>query len=299
MKKIHLPLNLVVSLLSLIVISTTVFAQHKSELFIGINGKLCTLEHAIYIQKIKSKSAKTSNVQTLKLKDNQWERFYLENYKKVNDSTYQIKANSEEFTGTIYRTFKLQADKTYKFKDTVKGLLRREGIAQSVMPLLLHGNVTEYYQSGNKKSISVYTNNELVSNENWNDDGTKYIDNTFYSTDVEPTFVPGAKVMNQYLIKGFKDAGIDIASISGTLVIAFVIMEDGKMEGLKIVKGLGSSVNTVAYESFLNLKGEWKPARLNNMNVRYFLAFPINFINKQQSLEFAELRKGILHFGAY
>jgi len=299
MKKIHLPLNLVVSLLSLIVISTTVFAQHKSELFIGTNGKLCTLEHAIYIQKIKSKSAKTSNVQTLKLKDNQWERFYLENYKKVNDSTYQIKANSEEFTGTIYRTFKLQADKTYKFKDTVKGLLRREGIAQSVMPLLLHGNVTEYYQSGNKKSISVYTNNELVSNENWNDDETKYIDNIFYSTDVEPTFVPGVKVMNQYLIKGFKDAGIDITSISGTMVIAFVIMEDGKMEGLKIVKGLGSSVNTVAYESFLNLKGEWKPAKLKNTNVRYYLAFPINFINKQQSLEFAELRKGILHFGAY
>jgi len=299
MKKIHFPLNLLISLICLFVISTTVFAQNKSELFIGINGKLCTLEHAIYIQKIKSKSSKTSNVQTFKLKDNQWERFYLENYKKVNDSTYQIKANSEEFTGTIYRTFRLQADKTFKFKDTVKGLLMREGIAQSVMPLLLHGKVTEYYKSGNKKSISVYTNNELVSNENWNDDGTKYIDNTFYSTDVEPTFVPGAKVMNQYLIKGFKDAGIDIASISGTLVIAFVIMEDGKMEGLKIVKGLGSSVNTVAYESFLNLKGEWKPARLNNMNVRYFLAFPINFINKQQSLEFAELRKGILHFGAY
>lgn len=299
MKKIHLPLNLVVSLLSLIVISTTVFAQHKSELFIGTNGKLCTLEHAIYIQKIKSKSSKTSTVQTLKLKDNQWERFYLENYKKVNDSTYQIKANSEEFTGTIYRTFKLQADKTYKFKDTVKGLLMREGIAQSVMPLLLHGKVTQYYKSGNKKSISIYTNNELVSNENWNDDGTKYIDNIFYSTDVEPSFVPGTKVMNQYLIKGFKDAGIDISSISGSVIIAFVIMEDGKMEGLKIVKGLGSSVNTVAYESFLNLKGEWKPAKLNNTNVRYYLAFPINFINKQQSLEFAELRKGILHFGAY
>lgn len=299
MKKINLPLNLIITIFSLSFIATTVFSQNKSELFIGTNGKLCTLEHAIYIQKIKSKSSKISSVQTLKLKDNQWERFYLENYKKVNDTTYQIKANSEEFTGTIYRTFQLQADKTFKFRDTVKGLLRREGIAQSVMPLLLHGKVTEYYQSGNKKSISVYNNNELVSNENWNDDETKYIDNIFYSTDIEPSFVPGTKVMNQYLIKGFKDAGIDITSISGSLVIAFVIMEDGKMEGLKIVKGLGSSVNTVAYESFLNLKGEWKPAKLNNLNVRYYLAFPINFINKQQSLEFAELRKGILHFGAY
>jgi hypothetical protein len=299
MKQIHFHLNLLIALISLLFISATVFTPKKSELFIGTNGKLCILDHAIYIQKIKSTSSKNSSVQTLKLKDNQWERFYLENYKKVNDSTYQIKANSEEFTGTIYRTFRLQADKTFKFRDAVKGLIVREGVAQSVMPLLLHGKVTEYYKSGNKKSISFYTNNELVSNENWNDDGTKYIDNLFYSTDVEPTFVPGTKVMNQHLIKGFKDAGIDITSVSGSLVIAFVIMEDGTLEGLKIVKGLGSSINTTAYESFQSLKGEWKPARLNNKNVRYYLAFPINFINKQQSLEFAELRKGILHFGAY
>jgi hypothetical protein len=299
MKQIHLPLKLLITLLSLSFLSATVDPPKKSELFIGTNGKLSTLDHAIYIQKIKSKSSKISNVQTLKLKDNQWERFYLENYKKVNDSTYQIKANSEEFTGTIYRTFNQQDDKTFKFKDKVKGLLIREGIAQSVMPLLLHGKVTEYYKSGNKKSVSIYSNNELVSNENWNDDGTKYIDNIFYSTDIEPAFMPGTKVMNDHLIKGFKDAGIDITSVSGSLVIAFVIMEDGTLEGLKIVKGLGSSINTTAYESFLSLKGDWKPARLNNKNVRYYLAFPINFINKQQSLEFAELRRGILHFGAY
>jgi len=217
----------------------------------------------------------------------------------MNDTTYQIKANSEEFTGTMYRTFKLLADKSFRFKDTVKGTVIREGNAQSVMPLLLNGEVTEYYRDGNKKSVSIYQNNELVSNENWNEDGTKYVDNLFYSTDIEPNFVPGTKVMNQHLIKGFKDAGIDISSISGTLVVAFVIMEDGKMEGLKIVKGLGSSVNTAAYESFLSLQGDWKPAKLNNKNVRYYLSFPINFINKQQALEFAELRKGILHFGAY
>lgn len=299
MKKIQHSLILLIVLFSFTFVSATVFTPKTSELFIGINGRLCTLEKAIYIQKIKTKSVNVASVHTLKLKDNVWERFYLENYKKMNDTTYQIKANSEEFTGTMYRTFKLLADKSFRFRDTVKGTVIREGNAQSVMPLLLNGEVTEYYRDGNKKSVSIYQNNELVSNENWNEDGTKYIDNLFYSTDIEPNFVPGTKVMNQHLIKGFKDAGIDISSISGTLVVAFVIMEDGKMEGLKIVKGLGSSVNTAAYESFLSLQGDWKPAKLNNKNVRYYLSFPINFINKQQALEFAELRKGILHFGAY
>lgn len=299
MKQIHFSLNLLTAFFSFFFLSNIAFSQVYSDLFIGTNGKLSTLDHAIYIQKIKTKSSKTSNVQTLKLKDNQWERFYLENYKKVNDSTYQIKANSEEFTGTIYRTFRKLADNTFKFNDTVKGKIVREGFAQSVMPLLFHGEVTEFYKNGDKKSISEYVNNELVSNENWNEDGSKYIDDIFYSTDVEPTFVPGTKVMNQHLIKGFKDAGIDIASISGTLIIAFVILEDGKLDGLKIIKGLGSSINTVAYESFQSLKGEWKPAKLNNRDVSYYFAFPINFINKKQSFEFAELRQGILHFGAY
>jgi hypothetical protein len=299
MNKTPHPRNLTIALICLAFFSTTVFAQHKSELFIGTNGKICTLDQAIYIQKIKDKSEKTSSIQILKQKDNQWERIYLENYKKVNDSTFRINANSEEFTGTIYRTFRLQTDKSFKFRDTVKGQIIREGTAQSVKPLLLHGQVTEYYKNGQIKSVSIYKNNELVSNKNWNEDGTSYIDNIFYSTDIEPSFVPGIAAMNQHLIKGFKDAGLDIPSISGSLVIAFVIMEDGKMAGLKIVKGMGSSINTSAYESFLSLKGEWKPARLNNTNVRYYLAFPINFINKQQSLEFAELRRGILHFGAY
>ncbi|MDP3181168.1 MAG: hypothetical protein Q8M67_05105, partial [Bacteroidota bacterium] len=108
MKRIHLPIFLIIVLLCFSFLSATLYTPKTSELFIGTNGKLCTLEHAIYIQKIKSKSPKISSVQTLKLEDNQWERFYLENYKKVNDSTYQIKANSEEFTGTILRTFRQQ-----------------------------------------------------------------------------------------------------------------------------------------------------------------------------------------------
>jgi len=297
----HIPISLCLFIISISFsfVSTTGSAQGISEIFIGTNGKLCNLEHAIYIQKIKTKSSSSASVQTLKQKDGQWEKIYTEHYKKVNDSTYQVKANSEEFTGTIFRTFSQQAGNTFRFRDAVKGKIVREGYAQSVMPLLFHGEVTEYYKNGNKKSVSEYNNNELVTNENWNEDGSKYIDDIFYSTDVDPIFIPGTKVMNQHLIKGFKDAGIDIASISGTLIVAFVILENGKLDGLKIIKGLGSSINTAAYQSFLSLNGEWKPAKLNNRDVSYYFSFPINFINKQQSFEFAEMRKGILHWGAY
>ena len=275
------------------------YSQKESSVFIGTNGKLTTLEKAIFIQKINSKSAKKTSVHTLKLKDADWEKFNTEQYEKKNDTTYHIKVNGEDFTGSIFRTFYKQADGTFLFKDKVKGILVREGSAQSVMPLLLHGKVTDYYKTGNKKSVSIYAHNELVSNENWNDDGSKYIDNIFYSVDEDPTFTPGMGVLHKHVLQGFKNEGIDLSSISGRIVIGFVVTKKGMIEGAKILQRLSPTSNTVALEQIKTLMCQWKPAQLNNEKVNYFQVFPINFIYKQYQFEFAELRKAILHFGAY
>ncbi|MFY9154297.1 MAG: energy transducer TonB [Prolixibacteraceae bacterium] len=283
----------------LLLISTVVYSQKESFIYIGTNGKITTLENAFYKQRILAKSTARTTIQTFTLINSNWNKISTDQYKKLNDSTYQIRENGEDFTGTICRTFYQKADKTYLFKDKLKDVLVREGTAKSIVPLLLDGQVTEFYRNGNKKSISKYENNELISNENWNIDGEKYIDNLFYSVDTYPTYIPGKNVLNQELIKAFRDAGIDITSISGSLIIGFAVMEDGKIEGLKIIKGLGPNINNVAFNTFANMKGEWTPAKLNNKTVRYFQVFPINFIYRQYQFEFAEMRGSILHYGAY
>lgn len=275
------------------------FSQKETIQYIGTNGKLTSPEHAIFQQKIYTKSPKKTTVKIYNLNDKIWEKTTTDQYRLKNDSTYQIKENSKEFTGTIYRCFTKNPDQTYSFRDCIKGKTLREGDAKSILPLNLDGEVTEYYKSGNVKSVSQYKNNELISNKNWNDNGDKYIDNLFYSVDVNPTFVPGAPIINERLLSAFKNSGIDIASISGSLVVGFVVMENGKIEGVKILKGLGPTINTVAYNTFINLEGDWTPAKLNNQIVRYFQVFPINFIYKQQSLEMAEWRGGTLHWAAY
>lgn len=280
-------------------LSLSVYSQKESIIYIGKNGKLTTLDHAEIMQKITVKSAKTTTVQSLQLKDAKWKVVYTEQFKKENDSTYLVKSSSENAAQTSNRIFKTQEDGVFLFKDIHKDKVVRIGYSTTKIPLTLHGLITEYYPNGQKKSISEYLNNELISNQNWNEDGGEYMDNIFYSTDVEPSFVPGNSVLHHQIIKGFKDAGIDISAISGSLIIGFVVMEDGKIEGMKVLKGLGPTINSVAIESLLSLKGEWKPARLNNQNVRYFQVFPINFIYKTQSLEFAEMGKGMLHWGAY
>ena len=287
------------TLLFLISIASSVYAQKESNIYIGTNGKITTLEHAFYKQNIRTKSPSKSTIRTFTLVKSNWEKISTDQYIKLNDSTFRINENGQEFTGTIYRTFRQNADKTYTFKDKLKNVLIREGSAKSIVPLLLQGEVSEYYRNGNIKSVSIYNNNELISNENWNIEGDKYIDNLFYSVDTYPAYIPGTKVLNQEIINAFKDAGIDISSISGSLIIGFVVMEDGKMEGLKIVKGIINSVNSVAFNTFANLQGKWTPAKLNNKAVRYFQVFPINFIYHQYQFEFAEMRGSILHYGAY
>lgn len=286
--------------MSCFLIVCTAFAQKESVVYIGTNGKLTTIDQAIFMQKTLRKSSKIMTVQTYQLTDAKWVKLYTEKYKTLNDSTYQINGNRENYKGTTFRTFTNLADGSIKFRDVAKDQLVRSGFAKSVVPLLAHGQVTEYYSGENKKSVSEYNENELVSNENWKENGDKYIGNIFYSVDSDPTFNPGIKVMHQHILKGFKDAGIDISAISGSLILGFVVMENGTIDGIKIIKGLGPNINSVAYESFASLQGSWTPAKLNDKTVRYFQIFPINFIYKSQSFEFAEFGKGgILHWGAY
>jgi len=281
-------------------LSISGYSQKEAVIYLGKNGKHTTPEQAEIIQKTYIKSASEILVQSLRLKDAKWKKVYSEKFRKVNDSTYQVKSSSiDGKSSTINRVYYPLENNTFKFKDIHKNQTIRVGYSSTKIPLTLNGQITEFYQSGQKKSISEYSNNELVSNQNWNENGEKYIDNIFYSVDVEPTFVPGMKVLHQHLLKGFKDAGIDMSSISGSLIIGFVVKESGKIDGIKILKGLGPNLNSVAVESFANLTGEWVPAKLNNHNVRYFQVFPINFINKEQRFDFAEFNKGLLNWGAY
>lgn len=299
MKSVYPNLTKNLALLIFFLFSVLAFAQNKSEIYFGVNGKLTDKTKAVLINKKTVKSSKRIIIDTYKMKESEFVKYSREKYFKLNDSTYRIKLNSPEYTGNIYRVFRKKTGNLFDFSDYKKDELFKKGTASEIAPLLLQGKTTEYYTNGNRKSESEYYKNELVSNINWRENGEKYIDNLFFSVDAEPEFKPGVKELNNYLLKGFKDAEIDISSISGTLLIGFVVLENGKIDGVRVLKGIGPTINSVTYELFVNLEGEWEPAKLDNKVVRYYHLFPINFIYKQSQFEFAEMRGSILHWGAY
>jgi hypothetical protein len=297
MKTKNLNITGIILFFSIFLVAVTAFAQKESIAYIGKNGKLTTKEKADIIQKTRLKSASETIVQSLAFQDSKWRTIYTERSRKVNDSTYYIRGNNDKGKSeTVSRIYYPLADGTFRFKDIHKNQVIRIGNSTTKIPLTLQGEVSEFYQNGQKKSISVYNKNELVSNQNWSDNGEKYIDNIFYSVDTEPGFLPGMKVLHQHLLKSFKDAGIDLSSIKGSIIIGFVVTEKGRIDGFRILKGLGPNINNVAVESFINLEGEWTPAKLNNQNVRYFQVFPINFIYQEKHFVSAELGKGAFNF---
>ena len=156
----------IILFLSLLFSAATVFSQKESTVYIGTNGKLTSIEKAIYMQKILIKSSRSSVVQYSMLNDAKWEKIGSEQYKKLNDSTWQIKGNGEKIPAQTIRTFEKLTDGSFKFRDVVKDQMVRSGFAKSIVPLLVHGQVIEYYSGGKKKSVSEYENNELVSNIN-------------------------------------------------------------------------------------------------------------------------------------
>lgn len=269
---------LLTTIFCLLLIAQSGFSQEESVIFIGTNGKITSEKEAIYMQKCPVQQ-KNATVHTFIKKDGKWEKFCFEQYKRINDSVYQVRSNGKNMPDNCQRTYRKMSEGLWRYEELVKGSLYRIGHTKSVIPLQLEGEVIEYFPNGNMKSKSIYKNNELVSNENWLENGNKYVDNVFYSVDSEPTFNSGINVLHQHITTSFKEAGVDVSTTLGSMIVGFVVTENGTIDGIRIIKGLGTEINDVMCNAFftLALKGNWTPAKLNNKPVRYFQEFPINF----------------------
>ena len=98
------------------------------------------------------------------------------------------------------RSFEPVGSGVYYFEERRRDKLLRSGYSSSHIPLSLEGEVREYYPDGTLKSESVYHQNMLVSNRNYNPDGTEYIHDIFYSTDQPPFYSKGNMFFRNYII---------------------------------------------------------------------------------------------------
>jgi hypothetical protein len=272
-------------------------AQNDTVYYFGPNGKMNPEGKSILIKKIKYRGENRVRVQTEKLADDStWTVLFTERISRKNPNHFTIRIKGQEFSKRIERRFEPQPDGTFKFTDLQNNQVKRTGYTLSKIPLIFHGEVIEYYPNGKIKFISVYKNNELVSNQNRKENGEKYISNIFYSVDREPRFLRGTQALHTHVLKTFRESEIDLSQIEGRLVVGFVVMEDGTIDGIRIERGLGLDLNNLALTAFHTLQGKWQPARLNGENVRFYQLFPINFIYREFDFDYLEMRGSMLYW---
>jgi hypothetical protein len=280
--------------------SLTVAGQKDTIVYFGTNGKLVNPGKAIARKEIHYKSPSKIEEITCKRSNKDWVRVNTELIKILKDSSFQIKSMNAGFTtGTIKRKFYKNEIGTYRFQDISNDKLSRDGNASSKIPLILHGEVKDYYENGNMRSKSQFTNNELISNQNWLEKGEKYIDTIYYSVDEEPMLSGGNFKLHQHVRQAFKDSGLDLFSVSGNLLLGFVVMETGEISGIRIIKSLGIQMDQIALAALKSLGGKWKPARLNGKSVRYYQLFPINFIYEENRFQSLEFDGSMIHYDKY
>ena len=168
-------------------------------------------------------------------------------------------------------------DGGYDFEETTKGVLVRKGHATSLIPLHLEGRVDEYYPDGALRSEEFYRDNQLVWNLNWLENGDKYIDSIFYSVDRWPQYEEGEVAMKSHMNNYIVKSRYFSKDLVGTVLLGFVIMKNGELEGVRVVNKSQLPIAEAVRESLETLPGRWKPALLDGRTVRCYMTFPVNF----------------------
>jgi hypothetical protein len=281
MKKNILLLNLVLCI-HLISSGQTVY-------YYGVNNKhLTDEENAVSMIQVNQIGDDRIELETFMKWRNEWRSVYNERIKIKTENEYLVRkyANGHQIDKYV-RFYSWEPGDTYKFVEMTNDAVRRRGTTSTKLPLSFEGEVTDYFGNELVKSKSIYKNNQLISNENWLENGEKYIDNIFYSSDIPPSYDIEKDNLLEHVSSKFSQH--KLIDISGTILVGFVIMENGDLAGIHIVEGLQSDLNQTAVDALESFPGRWQPAVLNNENVRFYCTMPINFKKAEEFIHFNHL----------
>jgi hypothetical protein len=280
----------------LFIVPLALSGQNDTVFIFGPNGKTEPAEKQVLKKEIKYRGRKRVRVRTFKSDEENWQLLFTERIKTEDPLTFLIQVKGEQFSGLVTRRFEVQPDGIYRFTDFQDGRIKRKGHSLTKIPLIFHGVVTEFYPGGEKKSESVYENNELISNRNWTQGGQEYIEDIFYSVDREPRYLRGTYLLHDHVLKTFKESKVDLSQAEGQIVVGFVVMEDGRIDGIRIERGMNQMMNEIALQAFQTLPGEWQPALIDGSDVRFYQLFPINFIYHKFEFDYLEMRGSMLYW---
>ncbi len=270
--------------------------------YYGVNNKPVVSEtQAVIIKELHHKSESKYVLTTRIRSTKQWIEAERQKIRILNDGILRIRIPGEGFFPKIIdrEINLLDHHSFYAFEESNKGNLIRTGTSSSYLPLHLDGIITEYHPNGIEKSVSVFQNNQLMSNQNWLSDGTSYIDSIIYSADKEPVYQPGVAYFHSYLLQQIGELKINLDEYDDKVVIGWVVMENGSIDGVIALEGKSDQLNQLLVEIIARIPGEWEAAILDGKPVRYFMSIPLNITHDEVNFQDLEFSMGVLHYNRY
>lgn len=286
----------------LLLLIPAVSSAQEGLYYYGTNSKpVSQLADAVSYKEVKKRSDRKYVLEKYQLEEGKWKRVGKEKIKLGTDGNQTIHYyNNTIFPRKFYRSMEKVAPGEYLFKESTLNGEIRNGTSTAFLPLHLEGKVVEYHPNRELKSKSVFRDNQLVSNENWLSNGTKYIDSLFYSVDEEPEYQMGDDFFKTYLITNLEKSGIDMSQIEDLVVLGWVVMENGELNAPITLAGKSRQLNEFLVNTISELPGYWTPALLDGAPVRYFMSIPLNFIQREASFQEIELSPGgVMHYNKY
>ncbi len=109
--------------------------------------------------------------------------------------------------------------------------------------------------------------------------------------DVMPFYPGGEEAMYKFIGNNIKYPNIAREKeITGTVIVTFVVEEDGAISGVQLLKGIGEGCDEEALRVVKSMP-KWIPAKQNGVNVKCRFNLPIRFTIDKVNGEYPSYKK--------
>lgn len=257
------------------------YSQSDTTYFYGVNGKALSdkndAKKTTSVEKISDTLYKMIHFNKV---DEDWKKNSEQMVSVLDEGVFKIWTDGKENEDTFYRQVKDTNDHYLVVDYFPDNSVRQYGISKYPFPLHKIGTWISYYNNGQKKSIDTYINNQLTSNKRWDESGNEDISNVFPEAEIMPKY--GKKGLNDFRIRVLRSMEYPVEAqergIQGEVFLEFVVMENGEVEGLKVIKGAHPILDKEAYSLIKKMPSKWTPGYINDTPVRVVFTFPIVYI---------------------
>lgn len=267
-------------ILSIFILSTfNVCSQTEMDLFFTSSFEPAQPDDTTYHISLKSSGRKKIKIRTYEKKQFKWNAIDEEEVERINDSTICVIKNQRSIKIKYTRVLTPSDDSCFYYKQYCEnGKLFSEGKTRYKLVLFHEGERKEYYENGQIRSFETYNHNELVSNTAYNEDGTLYAHDAFIKVDKPAQYPGGESAMIKYFLMNMEyPEDAKAKGISGKIFVEFIVNEEGRVEGVRLVKGGYPSLNAEALRVIRSMTEKWTPAERNGKVVKQRFQVPLNF----------------------